>query len=615
MVVARTLFQGDAGNSIKSSAHSNYVENNLILGNCAYFKNQSFTAMNKEQTGRSGTACNYDGTCQATENNTNCHWNDSNGNGGIDPGEGDCAGFNNCRANGDTVTFNIRVPNQTAILTGNTIYGNSNILLFVEGTADVCGSLTLRSRNNIYVGGIEHNDGADFPDFFYSQGPGTCNNINLNTDYDIIYHTNHIATDCTDTGNGGHNTCTNTDPGFVGPVPIGTNYFTGSNFDQSFYLLSTSIARGATKADETVTCADNCAVDYNGYSRGAQWDAGALQYGSVPTGATCSTSCSLCLTQGTCAASPITCYWWTDSSCHSSQEPEVCGNGITVSPETCDDGNTTDGDCCSSICETETSGLERFLQTSRWTESDPSSHLTVTTHKVVVSGQDRNSSTSLVYDGGASHFGDFTTRMKVDWTNCTSTTCTLAVWALSSTLRSNLSAMQSASDGVFLALYQQPAGGTPPNSYVWYVQDATNAGNYAGFADSTPPVSRYVQITRSGTTVTVSVYTDSSYTTLVTASGNPIVLTVPATAYRYLYTAMSRNDGFTDAQINATIQDLNIGESTLSCGSGGAVCGNSTCETGETSINCPADCTTPQTTSQTGGFAGKGKLTGNGRAK
>jgi cysteine-rich repeat protein len=35
---------------------------------------------------------------------------------------------------------------------------------------------------------------------------------------------------------------------------------------------------------------------------------------------------------------------------------ELCGDGVVAGAEACDDGNVLDGDCCSSICEFETTG-------------------------------------------------------------------------------------------------------------------------------------------------------------------------------------------------------------------------------------------------------------------
>ena len=60
-------------------------------------------------------------------------------------------------------------------------------------------------------------------------------------------------------------------------------YDHSANFVSQVYIGAGSIVRDA--ADETITLIGT-SNDYNGYSRGASWDIGALEYGSVTTDST-----------------------------------------------------------------------------------------------------------------------------------------------------------------------------------------------------------------------------------------------------------------------------------------------------------------------------------------
>jgi cysteine-rich repeat protein len=94
----------------------------------------------------------------------------------------------------------------------------------------------------------------------------------------------------------------------------------------------------------------------------------------------------------------------------------TCGDGIVDTPtEQCDDSNSTEGDGCSSLCETEISGYELFLN---YTDTDPNSKTAITTHRNNISGVTRNESANLKKDLGAGTIGDFSYDYYFNVTGC-----------------------------------------------------------------------------------------------------------------------------------------------------------------------------------------------------
>lgn len=526
VTVTNSYFGGNGGNQVKVSGGWD-LKNNIIEGNCDWFEGKTYKQ----------------------------------------------SSLTTCQSAGDAIYLGLNAGKT------NRFYGNS--VINVRGNVAITtagGFLSIASGSPTnYI--CTSSDNIDIKNSIFSGANRFINGAANGFVYEC--QTGDFCNDCT----AGTQTQTSSNIFGFTSNPTGTgNVFTNPNLSGTFntstaaaYLSSTSPARDI--ADETAT--GQSSTDINGFDRGSSWDAGALEYGSTPTGSTCGngfrdpaeqcegldlggndcTTIGLGFSGGTLACNG-TCTFDT-SACIGTQPP-VCGNSIIEGTEQCDDGNTTNSDCCSAVCETEISGLERLLT---YTNTDPAAHLTVTTHKVVVANQDRNSSTTLVKDGGASHFGDFTTKMKVDWTSCVSPngTCVLGIWALTSTLRSNIVDMETNLDGVYLVLYQSNNLSTPPLSYYWYLVDATVVGgtNIVSLIDTAPPSTRYVKTVRSGSTIIATLYSDSGFTTSI---GSLTLISAPTTAYRYFYPVISRNDGFNDAQINATIQNIDIGESTLTCG-------------------------------------------------
>jgi hypothetical protein len=273
LIINRGVFGGSSGQAIKSSAEITHVENVVAIGYCGYFKEKSFTTFSSTQSGRSGSNCNHDGVCDDNENSVGCLCDPSGGCGGAD---GDCPAFNNCRA-GSVLAFSNVATGQKFYVKNSTVYSNGDTIMTMSGANTCSGGTLYDIRNSNFISGIEFNDGADKADFFYSDGSGNCadGTFTPTEDYNYIVNTKNGSGDAT----GANSTWSASDVSrFVGTVPLNTSYLTADDVVGNFYL--TSAVGGA---DETVSCQGNCSLDYQSFSRGADWDIGAIEYGSTPT--------------------------------------------------------------------------------------------------------------------------------------------------------------------------------------------------------------------------------------------------------------------------------------------------------------------------------------------
>lgn len=270
--VKRSTFEGNSGNCVKGP-NAMYIEDSFLIGNCGYFHGKTITL----------------------------------------------SGLDDCRSNtGNPIAIEFKSGDATEPqILNNTILSNGDIGLGTSGTC--AAGIDIIDSNNIWLGGRQFNqDTSFFPagssdtsSIYYEDG-GTCNPDRVETN-NICYGWKEGSESCDGTGS------TDTvDPLFDGTILMGPQsgggYFTANNFRDELYLQSGSSARDF--ADETVS-ADDDALDYNSFARGASWDNGAVEFGSTPAGA-------------------------------------VCGNGVLESGEACDDSNTTNGDGCSSTCTIET---------------------------------------------------------------------------------------------------------------------------------------------------------------------------------------------------------------------------------------------------------------------
>lgn len=225
VTIMGTRTEGNAGNQIKSSANT-VIYNSLIIGNCAYFNNNPLVK--------------------------------------------NAGSFDSCRALGNSIVLYYR-PGMTSAIANSTVISNGdNLLLSVGGDCD--GSEVLKSRNNIFIGRSDFTGGDISTLYFASgengEGQGKCGGIKLDDDYSIIYGTKNVSTDC---ANKPHAQCT--DPKLEESL---VPYYMGNLYDAALKNNSPAIGKGLIITGVPP-------VDMNGYSRGASWDIGAFQSGSIPT--------------------------------------------------------------------------------------------------------------------------------------------------------------------------------------------------------------------------------------------------------------------------------------------------------------------------------------------
>lgn len=267
VTIKRSRFEGNAGNQVKSSTNT-VIENSIVVGNCAYFKDNPIT------------------------------WQSST--------------FNNCRAFGNTVSLNFYAGMSAAIY-DSTITTNGDNLILTSG--DGCnGTEILKSRNNIFLGGPDYN-GGDISGLYYASGltgngDGSCGTLKPDDDYSIIYRTKSISSDCSGKP---HSKCQ--DPKLVEPL---VSYYTGNAYNVN--LQSTSPAIG-----NALVLTGKSSLDYNSNERGTVWDIGAVEYGIAPTQPTCADGIQYCLTQTDCVNNG---HYWHNGTCNAQPQPKTCADGI-----------------------------------------------------------------------------------------------------------------------------------------------------------------------------------------------------------------------------------------------------------------------------------------------
>lgn len=228
VVIKRSLFEGNAGNQVKVPSAVT-IEDSVIIGNCGYFNGQTFTC--------DSATCGND--------------------------------FNNCRAFGNVVSITFKDDTIPKIYS-STLISNGDVGVLTGGT---CAEGTdVDTRNSILRGGWEF--GQDDTSSIFYNADGTCS-ADFAEQYNICYGWKEGTSSCEGTGS------TDTvDADFSGTVLFGISafegYYTDADFADQLYI---SAAEGG--ADETVSGSD--ALDYNSFNRGAEWDRGALEYGSVPS--------------------------------------------------------------------------------------------------------------------------------------------------------------------------------------------------------------------------------------------------------------------------------------------------------------------------------------------
>lgn len=262
IIFYKSVAEGNAGNQFKVSSAASWIENSKILGNCGFFYGQSFTST-KDNTGAS-------------------------------------VAFDNCRALGNAINFSSVANGETLHINNSTITSSGDCVIIADGGSTTCnGSTLIKIDNSIIYGGRDAGDdhglwntsgGNDTTCLWYNAGSGSCSSLAPDIDNTIIYHTKSIGSD-TNCSGGTNNAC-DVDPQFSGTIKQGcavgggdcaaSDYYQSVDYNAQLDIGSASPARD--DASESITCNQDCTVDYNAYARGASWDIGALEYGSTGGG-------------------------------------------------------------------------------------------------------------------------------------------------------------------------------------------------------------------------------------------------------------------------------------------------------------------------------------------
>ena len=525
------------------------------------------------------------------------------------------SGMTKCRASGNTIEIAFVDDNTSPKIIGNNISGNGDVVIDTQQDSSCASGTDIIVRNNYIIGGAQATQDSSWTcassspaggniAMFYNSNSGSCN-ADFAENYNIF-----VGSFQSNQSTGANSTTATATHEFTGTIKQGpgaaTAYYQGASYADEFIVKAA--ATGINFADESVSGA--ITTDLQLFARGASWDAGSLEYQSA--GSTCGNNSKegsevcdgtdlnsqTCITQGfdsgtlSCHAncgSFVTTSCVTDLCGNGNINPDedcdgvnlnsqtcssqgfsggtlacsscafntsgcvaiACQNGYLDAGEQCDDGNSTQGDGCSSICETETTGIEKFLT---YTETDPGSNLSVHTHYVDIGGITHTTDTRLYYDFGASYFTDFVHRIKVQIDLCEDNGAGedggLALWSMSSTLRASLFAQEAAGDGFSFSI----ACLSSSARYIWKLVETEGTDTVDTFQDTIPTITRYVEIQRLGTTLTAKIYSDVNFTTLL----DTLTVTVPTTAYRYLYAGFGYNDGVEGTLFSGEISNFNL---------------------------------------------------------
>lgn len=607
--VKRSRLEGNAGNQMKGP-NSMTLEDNVIGGNCGFFKGQSFTKTSFASSACTNNVCN----------------------------------FNSCRAHGNPIVLAWR--NNTTItpkIYSNTITSNGDGAVLIEGpeTAPCPSGNTIQFKNNTVVGGRVWDDdtannstgGNRRTHLFYNSAKGDNGTECVPTfvgDYNVCSGEFHNNETCTSTVSSPHtmspgvnniyvSSSSNVHTGTITQGP--TNYYLGTNYIDQLTIKSTSAA--INRSDETISGTDS--LDYNAFNRGSSWDAGGLEFGTTGGGPsptcgdgsvvapevcdgtnvtdtagvthtcasegftsgtlTCNGSCngyntSSCVTSlcgnssidsgeqcdtaniGTATCSSLGFSGGGTPGCSScvltqgtcvNSTPVVCGDGVQGAGEECDPspGNTTNGDGCSSRCESEVALYELFLT---YTDGDSATYIDTHTNYAQISGMTRTADAYLRKDFGASYFtGDFTQDITVKVDSCTDDGAghggILGAWGMSMTARTGIKDMTNNTDGTAFYMYCLSSAA----QYKWSLIVNGSATTYE-YNDPTPVNIRYVRMARTSGIITAKVYSDAARTNLLAT----LTSASDTHAYRYFYGPISYNTANAGTTASGKVSNYNL---------------------------------------------------------
>jgi len=194
-----------------------------------------------------------------------------------------------------------------------------------------------------------------------------------------------------------------------------------------------------------------------------------------------------------------------------------------------------------------------LLDFTTFTEVDPSSDLTVTSDTIEIDSMTRGVAAGIYKDFGAGYFtGDFTFNWRFDFTLGVGRYSATSIFALTPVYSLTRDNRDNASTGFDIYIgtsHENTEIITILADWVTNSADQTNTGY-------DPPKSFWYTLTRSGTTITLQIYTDASRTALYdTLSIN----NGAAPAYRYLYAMSSFESSFSPTDtITGTLGDVLI---------------------------------------------------------
>lgn len=324
LTVKKSLIEGNIGNSIKGP-NDTYIEDNIIVGNCGFFSGKSYSL----------------------------------------------SGIDSCRANGNTIVIAWRNNGSTLPkIYSNTITGNGNVIIALEGNSGTCtNGINILAKNNIILGGRYFLSSGTKTTFWYNSNTEV-NSVCLPTlisDYNVCtgdFSASTCATTSSSTGikqTAGVNNqyvATPTDV-FTGTISQGpTTFYTGTDYFDQLTIKSASAPRNLSD----VTLVGTDAFDFNNFARGSTWDAGGLEFGTTTggpaitcgnnikeTGEVCDgtdLNSQTCATQGF-TSGPLSCAANCNSFVTSSCVTTLCGNGNIDSGEQCDGVNLNGQTCLS----------------------------------------------------------------------------------------------------------------------------------------------------------------------------------------------------------------------------------------------------------------------------
>lgn len=173
--------------------------------------------------------------------------------------------------------------------------------------------------------------------------------------------------------------------------------------------------------------------------------------------------------------------------------------------------------------------VENFLT---YLENDPNTKITVTSNKIDVENEAWNAESYVRGDKGVGHFGDFEHLVDVYIDSGMGANVWTGGWAMSNG-SNTYTEMDAANEGLYLLCQKTEVG-----SSRFLIRDLTNDNSDDGTvgADDTW---FYLKIKRSGTTLTVEIYSDSARTAWV----DTLTIVCSTDFYRYVFGFSNRESG------------------------------------------------------------------------